>query len=397
MAVEWIENWSHFRDYRDLGARYTLEGDGATLGNNIEILPAGGPTTMPSGAQSPRTAPGALRFKGGLGGSNHARVKIELTARDRYIVGFNFYWEGWNANHSYGDDTIMFFRDEANNGNNLSVQLDYFGDQGEDDRGFFRIEAGPGGADHYDGNSEFDAGNTEHEFFLNQWYYLEFDMLIGNGDGAIEFRRDGVSLFKQSGLDTAVIAQEFIDEIHFSTGAATALSTWGNGAIYRIADLHIVSPGGGGNETGFLYPAVVDNLYPNADTAEADFTPQGGGTNVAEVDESPQHDFDTTYNDSNTATHKDRFTLSGSVPESGYGRVMAVQVVAMAKDDADTGTRTARVVIFENSTEGVGTTLTLTESEWQALYHVYEDNPDTSAAWLMADVEASEIGYELVS
>ena len=69
----------------------------------------------------------------------------------------------------------------------------------------------------------------------------------------------------------------------------------------------------------------------------------------------------------------------------------------MARDTLDTAAKTARVVIFEGATEGVGTTRTLTESNFQALWHLFEDNPDTSAAWLMADVEAAEIGYELVS
>lgn len=398
MAVEWIESWGHYRDHQDLEARYVFAGDGATTGSNIEILPTGGPTTMPSGTQSPRfPVPGALRFKGNAGGTAHAALKIGLTPRARYIIGFSIFWEGWGPSQQFNDDTILIFRDEANNGNHVSVQLNFFGAELETDRGFILIENGPGGLDFYNGETLFDQGNLEHEMLLNRWYYLEFDITIDNGAGIIEFRRDGVTLFRQTGLDTSVLSQELIDEIHIQTGNASGLSTWGNGSIYRITDLHIVSPAGGGNETGFLYPAVVDVLYPNADTVEADFTPEGGGTNVVEIDDNPQHDFDSTHNEANTATDKDRFTLSGSVPESAFGRVMAVQVLAMAKDTLDLGTRTARVVVFENATEGVGTTLTLTESEWQPLFHLFEDNPDTSAAWLMADVEASEIGYEIVS
>ncbi len=398
MAVEWIESWGHYRDFADLGARYELFGDGATLGTNIEILPTGGPTTMPSGSQSPRSpVPGALRFKGNAGGTAHAALKIGLTARPRYILGFSILWEGWGVGQQFGDDTILMFRDEVNNQNNVSVQLNFFGAELETDRGFILIEQGPGGADYYNGETLFDLGNLEHEMLLNQWYYFEFDITIDNTAGLIEFRRDGVTLFRQTGLDTAAGANELIDEIHIMTGNASGISTWGNGSIYRITDVHIVSPAGGGNETGFLYPAVVDVLYPNADTVEADFTPEGGGTNVAEIDDNPQHDFDSSQNEANVATNKDRFTLTGSVPESAFGRVMAVQVLALAKDTLDTGTRTARVVVFENLTEGLGATQTMTESEWQALFHVFEDNPDTSAAWLMADVEAAEIGYEIVT
>jgi len=214
--------------------------------------------------------------------------------------------------------------------------------------------------------------------------------------GAIEFRVNGETWWSETGLDTKRLSATVLDNFSFGSGITEPLSQTGHGAIYRISDLYVLSTAAG-NEQDFLYPWMIDTLYPDADTVEADWTPQGGGTNVAEVDDNPQHDYDSTHNETNTNAFKDRFTTGQVVPESTFGRVMAVQVIAMAKDTLDTAVKTARVVVFENVTEGVGTTRTLTESEWQSLWHVFEENPDTTASWLMADVEAAEIGYELVS
>jgi hypothetical protein len=74
-----------------------------------------------------------------------------------------------------------------------------------------------------------------------------------------------------------------------------------------------------------------------------------------------------------------------------------VQVSAVCKDTLDTAARTARVVVFENATEGVGATQTLTESGYQTINDIFEENPDTTAQWLAAEAEASEFGYEIVS
>jgi hypothetical protein len=77
--------------------------------------------------------------------------------------------------------------------------------------------------------------------------------------------------------------------------------------------------------------------------------------------------------------------------------VVAVKAVAIVRDSADLGTRTARAVVFEGATEGVGATVTLTESGYQSVFDIFEVNPDTAAAWTIAEAEAAEFGIELVS
>jgi hypothetical protein len=401
VAVDWIENWGHYRDYQDLEARYELEKAGATTGSNIEILAAGGPSHTPAGTQAPRfPAPGALRFKGTLGTAGSAKVAFPVTSRNEYIVGFSLLWEGVNPTQTRNDDSILYLRDDAGNQPQILLELNFgFSENIAAGRGYIRVKKSTNSTVFFDSEDDADnAGDPDfHALQYNQNYWIELRTVISATVGEVELRVNGEIWYSGSGLDTKPGTPSTIDQIIFASAGEDPITSTGHGAIYRVSDIYVVSPGGGGNETGFLYPFMVDTLYPAADTLEADFTPQGGGTNVAEVDDNPQHDYDSTHNESNTNGHKDRFTLSGSVPESTFGRVMAVQVVAMAKDTVNSGAKTARVVVFENATEGVGTTRTLTESEWQALWHLYEDNPDTAVAWLMADVEAAEIGYELIS
>lgn len=402
MAVEWMENWGHYRDHEDLEARYTLTKDGAINGTAIEILPNGGPPTTPAGLAHPRSpVPGCLRFGvgGGIGPADAAEVAFAFGGTAvNVIIGFSLFFEGPSATQNVGYDGIVALGAEPD----MSLAID-FGSTTDinAERAYLFVRSDKDGISLW--NSETDSNNADDPLFrallYNTWYHIEFRVLLDNTVGEFEVRVDGKVWVLQTGIDTipAGSSDTTITEAYFGTDVDEPQSSPGHGAIYRVTDVYVVSVDGGGNEIDFLYPWMVDTLYPDADTAEADWTPLGGGDNVDEVDDNPQHDFDSTNNETNTNTDKDRFTISGSVPESGQGRVMATQVIALAKDNLDGADKTARVVIFENATEGVGTTRTLTESQWQALWHLYEDNPDTSAAWLMADVEAAEIGYELVS
>jgi len=398
VAIEWMENWGHHRDFSDLAARYTLTQLGATSGSNLEILGAGGPTSTPAGSQAPRApAPGCIRFGkfGGIGSQAAARVKFDIggTATE-IIIGWAFLWEGVQTQQTRNDDTILFINADPD----LYVELNFgFSTNILASRGYIRLKQTTSIV-LFDSEDDADnAGDVDfHALQYGRWYNMEIRFVLSNTVGEVEFRVDGETWYSETGLDTIRISSTVVDNFSIGTAMTEPLTQTGHGAIFRMTDLYVLTTSGG-NETSFLFPWMVSTLYPNADTVEADWVPQAAGTNVAEVDDNPKHDFDSTHNESNTNTDKDRFTTSQVVPESTFGRVYACQVIAMAKDTLDTAAKTARVVIFENLTEAQGTTRTLTESEWQALWHVFEDNPDTSAAWLMADVEAAQIGYELVS
>lgn len=395
MTVEWMDGFGHYAIPAELAGRYALTGDGALDGTNIACLPSGGPTHMPSGEARP-VLPGALQFLGNIGFTEKAEFNAVISgSKTELLVSFSFMLESYNPNGATYDNFVEFL--DASGGGIVS-QLEFESNYSHtadypDLAGWFNVNR-------FNSNEEWsgqDEGLAEGNYYyrgilFNTWYAVEMRVLIGDGTtGEIELRVNGVVWYLGTGLDTQPGAETTFNGIKLKT------SDDGEGAAFRISDYVIIDPKTAPN-TSFPYPAVISPLLPVADVVgEADWTPSAGADNYAGVDEPIGHNYDTDYNESTTGTHKDRFTSSASVPESAYDGVLAVQPVAMLRDDADLGTRTARVVVYEGVTEDQGTTQTLTESSFQPIEAVFEVNPDTSAAWTMAEVEAAEFGIELVT
>lgn len=396
MSLIWMDGFGQYKEPAELAVPYTLQGDGALLGTNIACLPTGGPATTASG--NTRPASGALQFLGNVAFAEDAQVGIDIpSGKTEIIVGFNFMCEGFNDASNYTYDNFIEISDTDGA---LCCQLEFEDNYAFDDyptlAGWFNIN-GLTSNERWSGRDEsgYDFPDT-YGFQLDTFYYIELRVLLGNGDGEIELRVNGEVWANLTSQDTQPGSPTTFGGMKFKTSDTYASSQYGGGLKYRIADWWLIETGTAPNQD-FLYPAVIDALLPTADTTEADFTPSAGSDNFAGVDDASGHNYDTDYNDSNTAGHKDRFTSSGSLPESPKGDVMGVMAVAMVRDDADLGTRTARTVVFEGATEAVGATVTLTESGYQAVSDIFEVNPDTAAAWTIAEVEAAEFGIELVT
>lgn len=392
MSIVFLESFGQYRDHEDLGGVFTLEEAGATSGRNLSIE-QDGPTSMPAQTQSPRSPlPSCLKFLGLSDDLFDATIlKIDVTAKVEYIIAFNFRadnGQGTDPTKSDNHDTIM----TVGSGTVVHESIDIEHDEDDTTGVYLQIEFSIS----TDRFRSIDMPDDEGLLLYGRWYYLEFRFLIDNTVGELELRVDGVEWFNSGGFDTDAGGGGDIDNVRFRSGHPTGSSSYGSGLGYSITDIMIIDPNVAGFQD-FPFPAVIDLLYPSADTAQLDFTPETGGDNSAMVDESPKHDYDSTHNEANIAADEDRFDTTGSVPFSGFGSVLAVQVVSIVKDTLDTGARTFRSVVFENATKGNGTTVTLTESQWQAAKSIFEDNPDTSLPWTNTEVEAAEIGYEIVT
>jgi len=418
MTIELIESFGHWSgtakggerkwvaDGKD-GTPYFHSGTGALDATNIEILPNGGPTGQPISGRT-RPAPGSIRFRGLQQAGKGAVLASDLpSALTEYRVGFNLMLESFDLNFTDFHDRIVWMWSSVPDVG-ITIDIEFLGADDEQDRCHLNIVQGnndSGNANLYDGKSESstvgageDGTFDYHALFLNTWYYIELYVEIGNGDGSMELRVDGETWFQSFGnLDTQPNAAVNLNEIWVASGMNFPISSEaGSGLRYQITDLHVIDASTTPND-GFIFPAVLQILTPTAESGtDIDFTPSTGTDNSALVDEDQQN-FDSDYNESNTATDKDRFTTSDTLQDGGFGDIIAVQVQAVARDTLDTGTRTARVVIHENATEGVGATQTLTASGYQTINDVFEVNPDTSAAWTQAEIEAAEFGYEIVS
>lgn len=218
-------------------------------------------------------------------------------------------------------------------------------------------------------------------------------------------------------LATGPLVWNFVEievELHDSTGAA---GVWVNGQ--KVIDLSNVDTKGQSaadiTEFAFLAPVpgpgspgIVDDLYvtngtrlgecrvvtlrPSADTADADWTPSTGVDHFAVVDETSVNG-DTDYAASANAGDLELYNL-GDLGFTPAG-VFAVQCKICARKD-DATTREVRTKIRSNGATNDGATVALTSS--YAYYSdILETDPDTSAAWTAAAVDALEVGQEVVT
>ena len=220
-------------------------------------------------------------------------------------------------------------------------------------------------------------------FAVGVWYYLEIEAFVHDTTGFVRVYRDGVLLVEAANQDTRGQAgSDLVELIRFIGNNGGGTSDGPN--IVSIDDMYVL------DDSTRLGQCRVSTLLPNADTADADWTPLGAGNHFAEVDDD---NGDTSYIASATATDLDMFEAQdlSFTPQT----VHAVQVTFRARKD-DAATREVRAKVRSDAATANGATRTLTSS--YLYYHdVFEEDPDTAGPWTGAAVAAMEIGVETVT
>jgi Concanavalin A-like lectin/glucanases superfamily len=223
----------------------------------------------------------------------------------------------------------------------------------------------------------------EPVFAANVWYYLEVEAFVHDTTGFVRVYRDGVLLVEATNADTRGQAgSDLVETIRFIGNNGGGTSDGPN--IWSIDDIYVL------DDSTRLGQCRVSTLLPNADTADADWTPLGAGSHFAEVDDD---NGDTSYIASDTATDLDMFDVEdlSFTPQT----VHAVQISWRARKD-DAATREVRSRIRSDAATADGATRTLTSS--YLYYHdVFEQDPDAAGPWTGAAVAAMAIGVETVS
>ncbi len=215
---------------------------------------------------------------------------------------------------------------------------------------------------------------------LNTWYYLEVKINIADSGGLFEAR-----------VNEQVWATYTGDTKQTSVAGASRVILYGRAADNAIDDLYICD-GTGSSNNDYLGDCRVDTIYPNGTGAHSSFTPQGSGTNWENVDETLM-DEDTSYNHSNTIGHKDSFAFT-NLPAI-TGTIFGVQACIGARKD-DAGVRVVRPLTRIDGTDYEGGDQYLASSFLFAR-NIWEQNPDTSSAWVQADIDDAEFGYKIQS
>jgi hypothetical protein len=214
----------------------------------------------------------------------------------------------------------------------------------------------------------------------NTWYYIELKFVISTTSGSVALRLNGANEISQTtGLNTAGAGGSSWDGIGIQeTGAG--------GGTYD--DIYVLDTSQSPNND-FLGPISVLALPPNAAGNYQQWTPNGA-SNLGSV---LQNDGDGSFVMSSTQNQIDTFAMT-DLPISS-GTVYAVQQHITARNDGGAA-RTVAPVLRIGSTDYVGPNFA-TGSSYQTFTHIRDQNPATSSAWTISDVNGLESGYKLTS
>jgi len=213
--------------------------------------------------------------------------------------------------------------------------------------------------------------------YRQQSFYIEVKVYFDNSVGTVEIRINGETVLSETGLDT---------EIHTPNGCIGARwYSWGSGDS-RIDDMYVAQGAG----ADFLGPLRVFHLKPDGDTADEQWTLSGGSDSYALVDENEPVDDDTTYL-SGTTGQKTLFTYE-DVP-AGLTDVHGVQLCTSPRQD-DVALDLIQQV-KSGGTEYPRPAQNIASATYTQIQDIMETDPDTSAAWIEANLNAVQFGVEV--
>lgn len=160
-----------------------------------------------------------------------------------------------------------------------------------------------------------------------------------------------------------------------------------------LVDDIIVQAGAGGD--AFLGDSYVFHLGPTADGNQSDFTPLGAGTNFSEVDDPTEQDDDASYVFSTANGDKDLYAYE-DLPTVAFGTIHGVQTEIDARL-LTSGARNITPLVRTAAVDGSGVIQGVNSVSWALIRQILLTNPANLAAWIKADINASEFGLETVA
>lgn len=218
--------------------------------------------------------------------------------------------------------------------------------------------------------------------------YVEIRALIDGAAGTIDLQLNGTNLISLTSQNTdngGAVPEIDNIEIEGSTGSLT------------IDDFYILDPNTGtAPQNDLLGDTSVWTLLPVIDGVTNDWPtlePVTPTTSFDKVDD-PTPDDDLSYVASDVVGSLELFDLA-TVPEpGGVSPIFGVQLNMYARKDATTS-RTIKGKARSGGTNYDGANQPL-NSAYDYLHELWDEDPDTSADWIEAGVNAAEFGVEVV-
>lgn len=219
---------------------------------------------------------------------------------------------------------------------------------------------------------------------VGTWWYVEIKAFCNGASGTIEVKLNGAAEIASTVVN---IGSTALDNMAFFVQNNNTITA----AVFDFDDLYAVNTSGSAPLNTFLGDTHCETLLPSGAGAHTDFTPDSG-SNYARVNET-QADGDTSYVADSTVNHRDSYAYANLAALTGS--VFFVQTNLYARKD-DAGLRQIAAVARPASTDRDGSTVTLSTT-YANYSEIRETNPDTSVAWTISDVNASEFGVKVVT
>ena len=212
----------------------------------------------------------------------------------------------------------------------------------------------------------------------NTWHYVEVRVFIDNA-GTAEIWVDGTQRATTTGIDTQNGGTAQVNYLRIEGIDANSL---------LFDDFYLLDNSGSDNTTRLNQP-IIRASFPDADTAQEDWTLSTGSDSWDLLEDVPI--LESTYISSSTVTDKTDLTTTNV--GSNFTTIYATQSRMFAlKDDATA--RGATCSMKSSSALSAGTELTLTENVQVAQLDMHEQDPNTSSAWTTTNLDAAEIRVE---
>ena len=209
------------------------------------------------------------------------------------------------------------------------------------------------------------------------WQHVEIKTTFHNTTGACEVRVNGQTVINASNINTDNLGTSYAAQVRHGRG--------GVGMVYSLTsyidDMYAWDLSGSYNND-FIGDKKVYTIFPSADTAVADWTPDSGGVGFSRINEVPP--VDASYIQGSTPGDVSEFAMT-DLP-ADVTNVLALQMYTrQLKTDAGDSSVQMAVVSGASDASGADRPLTLAATYYM---DVFEEDPDTSAPWTKTGVDA---------
>lgn len=226
---------------------------------------------------------------------------------------------------------------------------------------------------------------------IDTFYSVSIKATINNATGALSFKINGVEQLNGGAGYTN------IDTQNAGTAAWTRFA-WGNDNAgsskpprIRWCDIVVNDGAGSVNNNHPGDCAVLADVCEDGNGSNADFTPNSGTDHGDRVNEIPE-DADTTYNQSSASGQRDSYIFANLSATDGTVRSV---INRMCLKLSEAGASTAVGVVYKNATNyDSAVSLSPSDASYAYFDDIRELDPQTSSAWTIAQVNASEFGVK---